>query len=103
MLTEAQRLQEEALLLKIAEVEREQKGIRSKVSQAKKALTDAESLLIETNLIRDRLLEELRIWRHRNLDHKSLEREEDIERFRKILPDLDPETWEILLAQREKK
>lgn len=80
---------EEELVQKLQDADKELKDARTRVTQLKKEFTDAESNLIEAKLNRDKIIEELRLWRYRNIDDlETTDREEDIERFRKLLPDL---------------
>lgn len=80
---------EEELVQKLQDADKELKDARARVTQLKKEFTDAESNLIEAKLNRDKIIEELRLWRYRNIDDlETTDREEDIERFRKLLPDL---------------
>ena len=48
----------------------------------KRALLDAESLLIECNITRDRLKEQLRVCKARTVSYAMTDREKDIEAFK---------------------
>lgn len=73
----------------IENAEKELKQARNRVAVLKKAWTDAESEMISAKLTRDRLVEQMRIWRNANIDDlETTDREEDIERFKQVLPDL---------------
>ncbi len=82
-------MNEEELLQQIAEADSEYRMALSKVNELKKTLLDAETVLININLHRARLREQLRVWRNQNVDDmETTDREEDIARFRKVLPEL---------------
>lgn len=81
--------EEESLLQQLKEMESLRAEAVDKHAQAKKAVMDAETRLIEITLRRDRVKEQLRMWRYANVDDmETVDREEDIERFRKVLPEL---------------
>lgn len=80
---------EEQLRQALEDADKELRQARNKVSTLKKALTDAESEMIEAKLLRDRLIEKMRVWRNENIDDlETTDREEDIARFREVLPEL---------------
>lgn len=54
----------------------------------KKALTEAEGALIDINITRDILKEKLRVMKSKMVDTETTDRENDIERFKKVLPEL---------------
>lgn len=80
---------EKELLEQLAEAEQERSQAVKKFSQVKMSLMDAETAVINTTIEVDRAKERLSVWRHKNVDDSvTVDREEDIERFRKVLPDL---------------
>lgn len=80
---------EEELMKQLQESDKVLRDARARVQQVKKDHVDAESALIEAKLHKDKIVEELRVWRYKNVDDlETTDREEDIERFRLLLPDL---------------
>lgn len=79
---------EQELLEKVSDSEREYKEACDRLTEAKKRWTDAETQVIEAKLARDRSKEELRVHRATTVKYEMTPEEEDIERFRKRLPEL---------------
>jgi t-SNARE complex subunit (syntaxin) len=73
-------------LIAVAEVELHNAALA--VSSAKRAHTHAETSYLEAKLCKDRLLEELRVYRITTVDYEMDYREKDIARFKKALPDI---------------
>ncbi len=84
---------EQELLEKVSDSEREYKEACDRLTEAKKRWTDAETQVIEAKLARDRSKEELRVYRattptEQLMNFELSPEEADIERFRKLLPEL---------------
>lgn len=79
---------EQKILQKIDATEVEQKDVRNRVVTLKRNLLDAESELIACNIRKERLVEELRVLRAVSVSHELTDREQDIERFKLVLPEL---------------
>ena len=86
--TSSKQMTEEELLNKIKEADVELHNATLAVSNAKRAHTHAETAYLEAKLCKDRLLEELRVYRITTVDYEMDYREKDIARFKKVLPDL---------------
>ena len=69
-------------------LEEDSKIVHEKMIVCRKALTDVESSLIDINITRDILKEKLRVTKSKKVDTEMSDRENDIERFKKILPEL---------------
>lgn len=76
------------LLKLIADADVELHNATLAVSKAKRDHTNAETLYLETKLAKERLLEQLRIYRLTTVDYELSHREKDIARFKEALPDL---------------
>jgi hypothetical protein len=79
---------EEILVQKIKEAEEARELARIKVSKLKLEVCKADSEFIECSLIKERLVEELRTFRLRKVDTELTHAEKDMERFKKIHPEL---------------
>lgn len=79
---------EQEILKAIAEVELKQKDARNLITFHKKAAIDAESDLIEANLHRERLAEQLRRLRLSTVRHDLSKEDIELEEFRARLPEL---------------
>lgn len=78
----------EELLQDLAALNESAQDLRDNLSLLKKHLTEVESQLIATNLKRERIIEQLRVLRNSTVSLEITERQNEIERFRQILPDL---------------
>lgn len=81
-------MNEEQILQAIKEVALEQKEARDQVSFHKKAAVEAESRLIAANLHRERLNEQLRVYRLITPRYEETPRDRDIAHLREVLPEL---------------
>jgi hypothetical protein len=72
----------------LATAERELIGAKANLVKARRTLTDAESLLIETKLTRDRAKEALRVFRNTTPKYEPSKRDEEIEQFKLDHPEL---------------
>jgi hypothetical protein len=79
---------EEMLIQKIADMEVEQELARVKVSQLKLEVCKADSVFIECSIKKERLIEELRMFRLRAVDKELSHVEKDTERLKLIMPEL---------------
>jgi hypothetical protein len=79
---------EKDILSKMDAIERELKSIRGRVITTRNTLWELESELITSKLAKDKLQAELKQFREDNFDPTDVERDEDIERFKKLLPEL---------------
>ncbi len=79
---------EKELVDKLAEAEREVVDAKKALAEAKKRWTDAETDLISAKITRDRIKEELRVYRKTTPKYDPDQRDLDIERFRKDNPEL---------------
>ena len=66
----------------------QEQHIRRSFSHVKKKLLAIESQLIEVTLKKERLNEELRLLRNSTVSQEITERQNDLERFRAVLPEL---------------
>lgn len=78
----------EELLQELDALNSTAQDLRHSLSQLKKYVIDVESRLIETTLKRERVIEQLRVLRNSTVSTEITERQNDIDRFRRILPDL---------------
>lgn len=62
--------------------------LRNTFNQLKKHLINVESELIEVALKRERLVEQLRVLRNSTVSVEITERQNEIEKFRRVLPEL---------------
>ena len=69
-------------------LEEDSKIVHKEMVIRRKALTDVESSLIDINIARDILKEKLRVLKSKKVDTEITDRENDIERFKKVLPGL---------------
>ncbi len=76
------------LVDKLAEAEKELNDAKRALAEAKKRWTDAETNVISAKLNRDRIKEELRVYRKTTPKYEPDQRDADIERFRKENPEL---------------
>lgn len=81
-------MDEQQILQAIKEIAIEQKEARDQVSFHKRAAVDAESRLIEANLQRERLNEQLRVWRLTTPRYEETPRDREIAHLREVLPEL---------------
>lgn len=73
---------EQEILAAIKDAEAEQKEARSQVDRLKKELLDAETCLIAATLHRERLAEDLRVYRNTTPRHEETLRDKEIADFR---------------------
>lgn len=64
------------------------KEFRQTVALMKKGLMDAESSLIEATIRQARIQEQLRILRNETVNEEITDRQQEIERFKRLLPEL---------------
>jgi hypothetical protein len=76
------------LVAEIAALEKERQLAYEEMVVRKKALSDAEGVMIDINITRDILKEKLRVLKSKKVDSEISDRENDIERFRKVMPEL---------------
>lgn len=76
------------LLKKLAEVDIELRDARNSLSDSKRRVTEAETKVIAIKLSKDRLMEEIRVFRNQTVSEELTEREKDIARFKEALPSL---------------
>jgi hypothetical protein len=79
---------EQEILDRLAEIEKECQDAKRKLVDAKKRWTEAETLLINASLQRDRIREELRVHRVTVPRHEPSHRDIEIERFRQDNPEI---------------
>jgi hypothetical protein len=79
---------EQEILTKLSDAERDYKEACDRLVECKKKWTEAETLVIETKLQRDRIKESLRVHRNTTVKYEQTPEEADVERFRKLLPEL---------------
>lgn len=79
---------EQELINKLVEADKEIANAKRALSEAKKRWTDAETNLISAKINRDRVKEELRVYRRTTPRYEPDQRDLDIERFRKDNPEL---------------
>lgn len=79
---------EKEILSKLEAAEKEIKSTRSKINNLRSELWECESDLLTAQLEKEKLLGELKQFREDNFDPADVARDEDIERFSKLLPDL---------------
>ena len=77
---------EKELLKAITEAEADRAKFKSKISKLQKQVMELESDLIESTIRKDRLAEELTVFRSRDPIHVPDLRDLEIEAFRKTLP-----------------
>lgn len=78
----------EELLQDLSALNDSAQDLRNGLSLLKKQMTDVESQLIANGLKRERIIEQLRVLRNSTVSLEISERQNEIERFRQILPDL---------------
>ena len=81
-------MDEQQILQAIKEIALEQKEAREQVAYHKRAAVNAESRLITANLQRERLNEQLRVWRITTPQYEETPRDRDIAHLREVLPEL---------------
>lgn len=81
-------MKEDELLKLIAAADVELHNANLAVSAAKRKVTDAETLYLESKLAKERLIEKLRVHRMQTVDVELTHREHDIARFKEALPEL---------------
>lgn len=79
---------EQELINKLAEADREVIDAKKALAEAKKRWTDAETNLISAKINRDRIKEDLRVYRRITVRHDPDARDLEIERFRQDNPEL---------------
>lgn len=79
---------EQELIKKLAEADREVVDAKKALAEAKKRWTDAETDLITAKITRERIKEELRVYRNVTVRYDPDGRDLEIERFRKDNPEL---------------
>jgi hypothetical protein len=79
---------ENELLSKLAEAEKELHEARNALAEAKKKWTTAETNVISAKINRDRVREELRVYRNTTPRYEPDAQDLDLERFRKENPEL---------------
>lgn len=79
---------ENDILTLLATAEKELVEAKANLTKARRAVTDAESKVIETKLNRDRAKESLRVFRNRTPKHVPERRDLEIEQFRIDHPEL---------------
>lgn len=79
-------MNEQEILAAIAKADKDFAAAKEKLSRAKRVWLDAETIVIETKLARDRLRERLRVYRNITPTHILDLRELDIEGFRERNP-----------------
>lgn len=79
---------EEELMILLEEVAIVQKDSRAQIAFHKRAVLEAESILIEANLRSEKLKEQLRINRITTVSYEKTHEEKSIEAFRLRLPEL---------------
>lgn len=78
---------EQQILAAIKEAESQQKEARKSVERAKADFVAAESDLIAANLLREKLVEELRVFRNTTPRHEETPRDREIAAFRAKMED----------------
>lgn len=79
---------EKELVDKLAEAEKEMAEAKKALAEAKRRWTDAETDLISAKINRDRIKEDLRVYRKVTVRYDPDSRDLEIERFRKDNPEL---------------
>lgn len=79
---------EQELMDKLAEANKAMLEAKRKLSEAKKRWTDAETELVSTSIHRDRVKEELRVYRNITVRHDPSRRDLEVEEFRKNNPEV---------------
>ena len=79
---------EQELINKLAEADREVTDAKKALAEAKKRWTDAETNLISAKINRDRIKEDLRVYRRTTVRYDPDARDLEIERFRKDNPEV---------------
>lgn len=78
----------EELLVKLEAAEKEIKSIRGKINATRSTLWEQESELLTVQLLKGKLMMELRETREQSFDPTDEVREKEIGEFRKVLPAL---------------
>ena len=77
---------EKEILIKLDAAEKEIKSIRSKINETRTTLWKQESELLTSQLLRGKLLKELKETREQSFDPTDEAREKEITDFKKVLP-----------------
>lgn len=78
----------EAILKQIEDLDFDMAATRSKIKELNSAITKTETDLIGMKLIKNDLLDKLRLISERTVDYNPTERQVDIARFKAVLPEL---------------
>jgi uncharacterized protein YdiU (UPF0061 family) len=81
-------MKEQELVSKLDEAEDELKLAQRALAEAKKRWTDAETLVIDCKIHRDRMKNKLRDFRAVTPKYEPTKRDEDIEQYRKNNPEV---------------
>ena len=81
-------MDEQELVSALTQAEREYKLAKDKLAQAKKVWTAAETVVIESKLVRDRAQDALRAYRAITPDHILDEQEREIVEYRERCPEM---------------
>jgi len=79
---------EQEILDQIEEVEHDRKNAKRKLASAKKLLMDMETKIIELNLQKAKLMEDLRVFKLTSIIQPKTPYELEIERFRQNNPEI---------------
>jgi uncharacterized protein with von Willebrand factor type A (vWA) domain len=79
---------EKELLIKLEAAEKEIKSIRSKIVNLRSTLWEQESELLTSQLLREKLLRELKEVREQTYEPEDAARDEDIKRFKGVVKEL---------------
>lgn len=79
---------EKELLVKLEVVEKEIKGVRNRINELRLELWNKESDLLTAQLLKEKLMLDLKEAEYMAAEPENKRRDEDIERFRKVLPEL---------------
>lgn len=82
------KITEQELINKLEEAEAKVLTVRLLLTEAKKAWTDTETLLVEVKLIRDRARETLRVHRNTTIIVPPTMKELELEKFRETYPEI---------------
>jgi chromosome segregation ATPase len=81
-------MDEQEMLQQIANTQAAYESAQQQMRDAKKAFTEAESLVVEHKIRLENLREQLRQYKRNTPTSILTLEEEDLERFREVLPDL---------------
>ena len=79
---------EKEIVERVEELDKVLTDTRQRVSSLKKQLMDNETIVITCNIEKNRLLEELRIYRKEHYSKELTDRDKDIARFKALIPEL---------------